>query len=106
VRMLDGRIDAQGTISELRATGVLEGIAKAEAAEVAEQESELEKPGEADVAAGSVVAENGVSALVNAEAQVMRKYGGRTKPRKLIEQEKREEGSVKWAIYNTYLKAS
>jgi hypothetical protein len=104
--MLDGRIDAQGMVSDLRAAGVLEGIAKAEAAEAAEQESKLEKPEEADVAAGSAVAENGASTLANAEAQVMRKDGGRTKPRKLVEQEKREEGSVKWAIYNTYLKAS
>lgn len=28
------------------------------------------------------------------------------KPRKLIEEERRETGSVKWHIYNTYLKAS
>ena len=27
-------------------------------------------------------------------------------PRKLIEDEERESGNVKWAIYNTYLKAS
>lgn len=27
-------------------------------------------------------------------------------PTKLIEEEKREEGSVKWAVYKTYLKAS
>ncbi|THH23155.1 hypothetical protein EUX98_g8019 [Antrodiella citrinella] len=82
VRMLDGRIDTQGLVKDLRARGILESIATDEAVEAKKEE-------EATTAAAGV----GVPAKEK-------------KPRKLIEDEKREEGSVKLRIYKTYLKAS
>jgi hypothetical protein len=96
--MRDGRIAAQGTTAELRAAGVLDEIAHPEAAEVVAQdaphgsEGELAAYGAADIAAADTK---------DAVEAVERKL-----PRKLVEEEKREQGSVRWDIYRTYLRAS
>ena len=89
VRMLDGRIDTQGTVKDLRARGVLDDITHDEAVEVHKEEQAVaaaEKENEDEVDEGKPV--------------------DKKKPRKLIEEEHRETGSVKWKIYKTYLKAS
>ncbi|KAF7331515.1 ATP-dependent bile acid permease [Mycena kentingensis (nom. inval.)] len=78
VGMLDGRINTQGTVSELRAGGLLEEM-KHEGAAVAEKE------------------EKEAVALIPAEMKM---------PRKLVEDEHREVGVVKWGVYNAYLIAS
>lgn len=91
--MLDGRIDTQGTIKNLRAQGVLEDITHEAAVEVQKeevivaQETVLEEPSEGDSADGAAAIET-------------------KKPRKLIKDEHRETGGVKWSIYKKYLKAS
>jgi len=90
--MLDGRIDTQGTVKDLRAQGILDNIAQDSAAEV-----EAEEP---------VVASE---SLVDAQADVAeadKSAEPKKKPRKLIKDEHRETGGVKWSIYNSYLKAS
>lgn len=92
VRMLDGRIDTQGTLKDLRAQGVLDEITHDEAIE-AHKETQAAS---ADVAAK-------VDDAVDDEGG---KPADTKKPRKLIEEERRETGSVKWNIYKTYLKAS
>ncbi|KAF8205407.1 multidrug resistance-associated ABC transporter [Mycena galopus ATCC 62051] len=84
VRMLDGRIDTQGTVKQLRAQGVLDDIAHDAAVEVKKEELAVAK--EPDV---------------NPEDPEQIK-----KPRKLVEDEHREVGGVKWKIYKSYLKAS
>ena len=90
VRMLDGRIDTQGTLSELRAQGILDDLANSEGVKVQEDEQET--------AAGIPNAEDIAAEVVEgAEAK---------KPRKLVKDEERQEGGVKWNIYNTYLKSS
>jgi hypothetical protein len=83
--MLDGRIDTQGIVEELRAGGVLDEITQEAAAEVEKEELTLAK--ETDHAKFE-------------EAEQTKK------PRKLVEDEHREVGGVKWEIYKTYLKAS
>lgn len=87
VRMLDGRIDTQGLIKDLRAQGVLEDIthdanvdAHEEAVAAAEVEA-TEAPDDEDVKPDKKPA------------------------RKLVKDEHREEGSVKWSIYKRYLQA-
>ncbi|KAF7298743.1 ATP-dependent bile acid permease [Mycena indigotica] len=85
IRMLDGRIDAQGTVGELRSQGVLEDI-KHEAAAEAEKEEQ------------AIVAE-AVDATADTTAEPK-------KPRKLVEDEHREVGTVKWSVYQAYLLAS
>lgn len=102
VRMLDGRIDTQGLVKDLRARGLLEGIASDESVEVRKEEE----------AAATETASPETQAVDGNEEDVSQSPAGvgmpakAKKPRKLIEDEHREEGSVKWRIYKTYLKAS
>ncbi|KAF7362379.1 hypothetical protein MVEN_00584800 [Mycena venus] len=91
VRMLDGRIDTQGTVKELREQGVLEDIAHDAAVEVKKEELAVAK----EVASGDP--EAGVDPKDAEDAK---------KPRKLVKDEHREIGGVKWTIYKSYLKAA
>lgn len=80
--MLDGRIDVQGTVKELRSQGILEQIKHEESIQVDEgSHSEVTKTDD-----GAVVLPKQVT--------------------KLVQDEHRETGSVKWPVYKTYLKAS
>jgi energy-coupling factor transporter ATP-binding protein EcfA2 len=89
VRMLEGRIDTQGTVKELRALGVLDEIADDPSTEVeAKKGTESPQSLEQESDSGTIV--------VDASKQ----------PRKLVQDEHRETGRVKWNIYRTYLKAS
>ena len=94
IRMLDGRIDAQGTPKDLRAQGILEEITHDESVHAAQQEEAVQvKEGE------------------DLEVEVLKDDAAPAKdkkksPRKLVKDEHREEGSVKWSIYNTYLRAT
>ena len=92
--MLDGRIDTQGTLADLRAQGVLDEIAHSEEVIVHEEEQ--------SVAVASPAAEQVVADEVRDSGAAT----GTKKPKKLIKDEERQEGGVKWSIYNTYLKAS
>jgi hypothetical protein len=85
--MLDGRIDAQGTIKELRAQGILE--------EITHDASVDAKTEEVDAAEIKAVEEPSAEPGTDVK-----------KPRKLIKDEHREEGGVKWSVYKRYLKAS
>ena len=89
VRMLGGRIDMQGPVKELRAQGLLKNIEVDESITTEEREEfamAKERRGEERTEQG----EN----------------KGRTiTPKKLVEDEHREVGGVKWAIYKTYIKA-
>jgi hypothetical protein len=88
--MLDGRIDAQGTVKDLQARGVLDDLTHDSAVHVQEVEvTKLKVPiaeEQADDASNSVEVDK--------------------KPRKLVKDEHRETGGVKWSIYKAYLKAS
>jgi hypothetical protein len=83
--MLDGRIETQGTVKELQAQGVLKGI---------EHDAAVEAHKEELVVASMSVEESPDTTEVS------------KKPRKLVKDEHREIGAVKWSVYNSYLKAS
>ncbi|KAJ7660132.1 hypothetical protein DFH06DRAFT_1472233 [Mycena polygramma] len=85
VRMLDGRIDVQGTVEDLRAQGILDEITQDAAAEA--------KAEEPVAAIEDTIDDSGVVAKPS-------------KPRKLVKDEHRAVGGVKWVIYKSYLKAS
>ncbi|PFH45643.1 hypothetical protein AMATHDRAFT_44023 [Amanita thiersii Skay4041] len=85
VSMLDGRIDIQGTIKDLRAQGILEEITS-------------------DESVGPTAPE--IAAEVEAVEGDKKADGVTKKPRKLVSEEHRETGGVKWSIYKSYLKAS
>lgn len=93
--MLDGRIDTQGTVKNLSASGILDDIAHAEADEVNLAVKGIE---------GEEVVDAEIDAQVNGNSIADAKQ--KKNPRKLVEEEHRATGSVKWPIYNTYLKAS
>ena len=90
VRMLDGRIDTQGTIKDLRAQGLLESITQDETVQIEESSASISK-----VHVDSKSDEASPESAKDIKA-----------PRKLIEDEHRAVGGVKWSIYKTYLKAS
>lgn len=89
--MLDGRIDTQGTVQDLRDQGVLDDIAHDEAVKVKEEEP---------------VAASDAPVDPDAEVDGTNPAVDLKKPRKLIKDEAREHGAVKWSIYKTYLSAS
>ncbi|KAF8887923.1 multidrug resistance-associated ABC transporter [Gymnopilus junonius] len=92
VRMLDGRIDTQGTVKELRAQGILEGL---------EHDAAIDERKEAKIEAEAQAVETATADTVEpSEAEATKK------PKKLIKDEHRETGGVKWSIYKSYLKAS
>ena len=88
--MLDGRIETQGTVKELRAQGVLKGIEHDAAVETHKEELVV-----ADLETASIVVEESPDSTEVSK-----------KPRKLVKDEHREIGAVKWSIYKSYLKAS
>ncbi|KAF8963320.1 multidrug resistance-associated ABC transporter [Flammula alnicola] len=90
VRMLDGRIDTQGTVKDLRAQGILEGIEHDASVDAHKEEIDAAEEGAVDDAV-----EDPSKAGDTAK-----------KPRKLVKDEHRETGGVKWSIYKSYLKAS
>ena len=90
VRMLDGRIETQGTVKELQAQGVPKGI-EHDATVVTHTKEEL------------AVAE---TASVDVEESPDSSVVSSKKPRKLVKDEHRETGSVNWSIYKSYLRAS
>lgn len=92
--MLDGRIDTQGTPKNLRAQGILEEITHDESVHAAQQEETVQAKESEDIDA---------EALKDDATPTKNK---KKSPRKLVKDEHREEGSVKWSIYNTYLKAT
>lgn len=87
VRMLDGQIDTQGIIKVLQDQGTLQDITHSETVEI--QKDEVVKLDDA---------------LIEEEQQNL--VEETKKPRKLVQDEHRETGVVKWSIYKSYLKAS
>ncbi|KAF9258654.1 hypothetical protein L218DRAFT_1004797 [Marasmius fiardii PR-910] len=92
VRMLDGRIDSQGKVKELKERGLLEDIAseaavraECEALLLAEREEGKDEVGKNQDSGG---------------AERKRPVG------KLVNNEHRQTGSVKWTVYKKYLQAS
>lgn len=98
MRMLDGRIDIQGTIEDLRGRGVLDGITHVEDIEANMEEQVVE------AAKGEEISNAEIDDGTNGTTLGIVK--DKKKPRKLVEEEHREIGSVKWRIYKTYLQAS
>ncbi|KAF9259759.1 hypothetical protein L218DRAFT_873993 [Marasmius fiardii PR-910] len=89
VRMLDGRVDTQGTVRELRERGLLDSIASEEGVQAHRQSLVVEEKEEKGV-------------VIPDSPLVM----GKKPRRKLVKDEHRETGSVKWKVYKKYLEAS
>ncbi|KAF8158956.1 multidrug resistance-associated ABC transporter [Mycena galopus ATCC 62051] len=94
IRMKDGRIDSQGSPEDLRSRGLLEGIAR----EAALEANDDDPPAPLEPTESTIEFE-----LDDAETKAVKEA---KKPRKLVEDEHREIGSVKWSVFQTYLAAA
>ncbi|KAJ7459957.1 hypothetical protein FB451DRAFT_1272196 [Mycena latifolia] len=86
IQMKEGRIDNQGTPDDLRRQGVLEEITRE-----ADMDTQEEDPVILEPTTEAELADDDIK-----EAR---------KPRKLVEDEHRETGSVSWPVYKVYLAA-
>jgi hypothetical protein len=99
VRMLDGRVESSGTPRDLRQRGLLEGLLVSEATIIEKDESTDQKD--------SVAAEVRVLAEADHDKDTSAEGNKKARPgRKLVKDEERASGSVKFATYKTYIVAS
>lgn len=95
--MLDGRIDTHGTVKELNSQGVLEEIAHDEQAQAGDEPKVISAEDLADI----------VEEQKRKDKDAVADQGADKRPtKKLVEEEARATGRVKWPIYKVYLKAS
>jgi len=92
--MLDGRVDLQGTVEDLKAKGLVEIL-------VHKAHAETETDGLTETK--DSVAKGQDQPLADPSIPVA---ASNKRPRKLVKDEHREAGSVKWATYDSYLRAS
>jgi ABC-type sulfate/molybdate transport systems ATPase subunit len=95
VRLLDGRISNQGTVKELREQNLLDIIAHDAITKDAAPALVSTEQAIVDTVAEAIPAEPKSDVDIAAK-----------KPRKLVKDEAKATGSVKWSIYKTYLEAS
>ncbi|KAG8843875.1 hypothetical protein FRB96_003699 [Tulasnella sp. 330] len=119
VRMLDGRIDMRGTIKDLEAHGLLEGIVKDAALQIKGEEASGSKTpsDDAETVAEAVIEGKTVQEVKTVPESInipgatgptsapTSEPVGKT-PKRLVKDEERAKGTVKFKIYKTYLKAS
>ncbi|KGB75304.2 ATP-binding cassette transporter [Cryptococcus deuterogattii R265] len=96
VRILDGRVDIQGTIQDLRERGDLDGMVALEEAELLKEEDRGKgKSQEEEVVEGE-----------DADVQEIKKEKNKGPGKKLIQDEERAIGNVKWETYKLYIVAA
>jgi len=99
VRMLDGRVESSGTPRDLRQRGLLDGLLVSEETIIEKEESADKKD--------SVAAEARVLAEADHDKDTPAEANKKARPgRKLVKDEERASGSVKFATYKTYIVAS
>ncbi|KAF8518374.1 hypothetical protein BU17DRAFT_90966 [Hysterangium stoloniferum] len=86
IQMAEGRIEHQGTVAELKEQGFLDYIAHDPSVRSEEKDAEVAEE-----------TQDGAAPAADAKPK---------QTRKLVDEEVRSEGKVKWSIYGTYLKAS
>lgn len=108
IRILDGRIDAQGTPEDLRAQGELEGLVALEEAEVNKNEKAIVKEevnDEVQAVDGEKPSEG--NAAEDAEDDGKKKRERKKGPgKKFVQDEERPVGNVKWETYKLYIVAA
>ena len=92
--MLDGRVDLQGTVEDLKAKRLIETL-------VHKAHAETEMEGSKEITDSDANGHDQPLTDPSIPAAASKK-----RPRKLVKDEHREVGSVKWATYDSYLRAS
>lgn len=101
----DGTVEHAGSVEDLRRRGSLAEILRREEDEQNEDEEEAQKTAEAN--GGTLQQEMSRRSEQSAKIDDGELDGkGKSKPKKFTEEEKRETGKIKLAIYVEYLKAS
>ncbi|CED85003.1 Multidrug resistance-associated protein/mitoxantrone resistance protein, ABC superfamily [Phaffia rhodozyma] len=95
IRLVEGRVEAQGTIAELRAAGHLAEIVATEQKEVPDESSVMPKDGSTAEEIAAVEGEDTADELAEPK----------NKARKMVEDEEREVGNIGWSTYSTYFRA-
>jgi len=115
--MAEGEIVTQGTVTDLRATGLLAGVAgltsekdrKRNAHDSTSDSSEDGVTGDDERSSNSDEDTGRMAKKVHDIIEQLRtkdrERQGKT-GRKLVQAEERQTGNVKWEIYDTYFKAS
>ena len=108
VRILDGRIDAQGTPDDLRAKGELEGLVALEEAEVNKQEAAVvNEDADEEVQAVEGQGQNGVNGdEQDGQAGKGKRERKKGPGKKFVQDEERPVGNVKWETYKLYIVAA
>lgn len=115
--MLDGRIDTKGSITDLEDQGVLDGIVEDSELERKPTEDGTKTPSDdAETVAEAVAEEKATEEArpapdhtrldTDATAVATQAPLSKRKARKLVKDEERAKGNVKWKIYKTYLEAA
>ncbi|TBU41809.1 P-loop containing nucleoside triphosphate hydrolase protein [Dichomitus squalens] len=92
LRMVNGRIETQGTVEDLRVRGILGTVAALEERELAAGSRERLVASEVGTVPGGKP--------IDVEKTTLKK------PRVLVEEERRAVGRIKWPTYKAYLEAS
>ncbi|KAG8970070.1 hypothetical protein FRC05_000718 [Tulasnella sp. 425] len=117
VRMLDGRVDTKGHIKDLEAQGMLDMIIEDSELERKPTDDGTKTPSDdAETIAEAVAVEKAIEetpsgadhARVDTDATAVSTQApsSKKKVRKLVKDEERAKGNVKWKIYKTYLDAA
>ncbi|KAF2102990.1 ATP-dependent bile acid permease [Rhizodiscina lignyota] len=103
VQLGDGKVDHAGFVDELRRNNVLENIVEAAEEEVLPDEEVID-----EVVDDSQITQltSGVEHMRRASHLSAIDNAGTQDPRKFVEEEKREEGRIKFSVYGKYFKAS
>jgi hypothetical protein len=101
IRMLDGRIDVQGTVTDLRQQGLLKELVAKEEEEVnsANANAKLNTNGEEEE-------KNAIDRKNMGAGKDRKDRKDRKEVNKLVEEERIAEGRVKFSVYRSYIKAS
>jgi hypothetical protein len=97
--MIDGRIDTQGSIDDLMALGVLDDL-------IHKSDEEAQRLQKVMAEEAAVDGKTEDDKLSPSASEGTSKSPAAKKPKKLVKDEHREVGGVKWKVYNSYLRAS
>ncbi|KAF5326729.1 hypothetical protein D9619_003945 [Psilocybe cf. subviscida] len=99
VKMLDGRVDVQGSVEDLKSLGVLDDLIYKSDEQAKNLQTDMAEEAAVEGSTKDDKSTTPAAAAVSQDPVAK-------KPKKLVKDEHREVGGVKWKVYKTYLRAS
>lgn len=111
IRVVDGRLDVAGSVDELRSRGELSSLIAVEEASHSNEETIIPPTPAAgrektEEEALSLVAPASTDADDDATEESSEEVAPKKEARKMVKDEEREVGNVKWSVYKIYLVAT